>query len=381
MSGFDSLPIAGPILEVLAAAGFRQPTPVQQQALPPLVAGNDVIVHAATGSGKTIAYGVPLVQAVAMGPAQARGLVMVPTRELAEQVAKVMDALGRAVGVATVLVTSGSGRAAQGAGLNAGDRSVVIATPGRLLAWLDDDPTLLAGVGHLVIDEIDRLLDDGFREQLDAIIPALASRRQTALVSATLTPVVRDFANAWQVTPIALGAPERPSLATGLEYRAYPVTPRDKAPLLVHLLKTERIKRALVFCRSRKGVERLARILDQQRLGVQALHGDRTPAQRRAVIDRVHGGRIRVLVATDLAARGLDLPVVTHVIHRDIPDNVETWVHRSGRTARAGRSGCAWALVDGDERPRLHRIEAELGLTIPLATRHPFAAAAWQPES
>ncbi len=369
MNSFSEIPLSAPLQRRLADADFRVPTPIQAAAIPPALAGKDLMATAQTGTGKTLAFVVPIVEALAARPSRhVAALVLVPTRELAIQVHEHFQRLsGAAIPVA--LVTGGLSEKSQLRELRAGAR-VVVATPGRLEDYLRRRLIDLARVSTLVLDEADRMLDMGFLPSIRRIVEVLPRARQTMCFSATLEASVAGLVNDYLRDPvrIALGSTLKP--AETVELHAFEVPATAKFDVVRHLLREER-GRTLVFVRTKRGTERLTKHLLQEGLQAAMIHGDRSQSQRTRALDGFKEGRCNVLVATDVASRGLHIEDVAHVINYDLPKLAEDFIHRIGRTGRAGARGRASTIVSPAEALELHSMERALKLRIHRAV---FAA-------
>lgn len=372
MSRFTDLPLCPELLQALHVQGWVQPTAVQSQALPPALGGMDVQVCAPTGTGKTLSFLLPLLQGWLATPGTApaalaapSALVLVPTRELAEQVSQVARVLASSLTPAPViqLVLGGEPLEGQVAALASGC-DLLIATPGRLLELLRQQALTLAQVRQLVLDEADRLLEMGFRRELDQLLELLAARQQTLLLSATFPDAVTGLAQALLRTPQRITVESRPQGA--IDEQGYRVNKGSKAALLLHLLQQRVGETALVFVNQRATADSLVKRLCKQGVAAAALHGDKPQTERSAVLARLQAGALPVLVATDLAARGLDISALPLVINFELPDAPATYVHRIGRTGRAGRSGVALSLIAHGDVAALQAIEALTGSRIPL---------------
>ena len=373
MSRFTDLPLCPELLQALSARGWVQPTAVQRQAIPPALAGVDVQVCAPTGTGKTLSFLLPLLQGwlvTQSGTAPAAfaapsALVLVPTRELAEQVSQVARVLANSLTPAPVIqvVLGGEPLEGQVAALATGC-DLLIATPGRLLELLRQQALTLAQVRQLVLDEADRLLEMGFRRELDQLLELLAARQQTLLFSATFPDAVTGLAQTLLRTPQLITVETRPQGV--IDEQGYLVNKGSKAALLLHLLLQHSGQTALVFVNQRATADTLVKRLCKQGVAAAALHGDKPQAERSAVLARLQSGLLPVLVATDLAARGLDISALPLVINFELPDAPATYVHRIGRTGRAGRSGVALSLIAHGDMPALQAIEALTGNRTPL---------------
>jgi ATP-dependent RNA helicase RhlE len=353
-SSFDGLGLSGDALASVREAGYDVPTPVQVRAIPPALAGRDVIATAATGTGKTAAYVLPIVERLA-GRRGTRALVLAPTRELVQQIAGEIRRFGGRRGVRCVEIVGGLGMGPQELGLREG-REVIVATPGRLIDHLERGTARLGAVEVLVLDEADRMLDMGFAPQMESILTQVPKRRQTLLLSATMGREVADFARDCLVDPVRVEVARSGTVAARAEQRVFHVPQHAKTALLEALLAGDE-RSTLVFTRTKSRAERLAKHLHRAGLAVARIHGDRSQAQRTQALDGFRSGRVRVLVATDVAARGLDVEDVGHVVNFDLSLVADDHVHRVGRTARAAASGLATSFCAPEERHLLHAIE------------------------
>jgi ATP-dependent RNA helicase RhlE len=360
---FSDLGLLPALARRCATLGYAEPTPIQAQAIPVILSGADLIGCAATGTGKTAAFLLPLLQKLYLqkGPAKqmskyARALILAPTRELAGQIAETYRELDISQKLRAVTLTGGANMNRQRMELMRG-APVVIATPGRLLDHLDGTLLDLSRVEVLVLDEADRMLDLGFWPAIQQIMRLLPSTRQTLLFSATMSPAIERSACAQMRQPQLIEVDQRGQAAVTVEQKAYPVALESKNALLFHLLERERFERVLIFTRTRRGAERLALLLAARKHQVDRIHADRTQPQREAALQGFKTGRYRILVATDVAARGIDVEAVSHVINFDVPEAPEDYVHRIGRSGRAGLTGQAITLVTLGEEPALRAIE------------------------
>jgi ATP-dependent RNA helicase DeaD len=356
-NGFSSLGLTGPLLAAITSLGYEEPTPIQREAIPVLLEGRDVLAQAATGTGKTAAFALPMLQRLAGRPSNTRGtrgLVIVPTRELAMQVAEAIHKYGRGAGLAVVPIYGGAPMFQQLRALGRG-ATIVVATPGRALDHLRRGSLDLSAVELIVLDEADEMLDMGFADDLEALLDATPGTRQTALFSATLPKRIQAIAQKYLTTPARITVSlEKPSAAKAPRVRqlAYVVTRAQKPMALQRVLDTENPSSALVFCRTRLEVDTLVESLNAHGYRAEALHGGMQQRQRDAVMKRFRDAKSDLLVATDVAARGLDIQQLSHVFNYDVPSAPEAYVHRIGRTGRAGRAGMAVTLVE----PREHRL-------------------------
>jgi len=373
MSSFDELALRGELVEALRRMGFQSPTEVQQRVIPAALAGTDLQICAPTGSGKTASFLLPLLQQLPWSGEQAsepQALVLVPTRELASQVAQVAQTLlaDQASAPRVRQVQGGEALEEQIAALAVGCE-LLIATPGRLLELLRQSAVRLDRVRQLVLDEADRLLEMGFRRELDAILSQLPARAQTLLFSTTFAPEVQALADSLLQAPQAISL--RPAVESGVRQSlGYLVNKGSKAMLLLQLLREQPEPRALVFVNRRDTADSLVKRLQKQGWAAAALHSGKLQEERSAALARLQSGELQLLVATDLAARGLDIEALPLVINFELPEMATTYVHRIGRTARAGRTGLAISLICHGDRPALANIEALMGTTL-LLRQHP----------
>jgi ATP-dependent RNA helicase RhlE len=361
-SGFDELGLSPRSLAALDVAGFTSPTPVQRQAIPPALAGKDVIACAATGTGKTAAFLLPIIERLG-GVRAARALILAPTRELVIQIADHLEMLGR--GVTFVEIVGGLGMEPQTRGLRE-NRTVIIATPGRLIDHIERGDARLDGIQTLVLDEADRMLDMGFKPQLSRILAKLPRQRQTMLFSATMAGEVAQFARACLTDPVRVEIAKSGTVAPRAEQRVFHVPQHSKTDLLLALL-AEDTASTLVFTRTKHRAEKVAKQLRRAGHEVARIHGDRSQGQRQNALDGFKTGEFRVLVATDIAARGIDVEEIGHVVNFDLSRNAEDHVHRVGRTARAEKSGRASSFCSPEEMPLLREIEKFTRTSIPRA--------------
>jgi len=353
---FAALGLGEPALRAVAELGYAQPTPIQEQTIPALVAGRDIIAQAPTGTGKTAAFGLPIVHRLDENELRPQALVVTPTRELAIQVAEALYAFGKYREMATVAIYGGQPYERQLRALRRGVQ-VVVGTPGRLQDLLDRGALDLAGIRTVVLDEADEMLDMGFLEDIETLLAALPAERQTALFSATIPPRIARLAQQYLRDPERVMVAEREAVAPMVRQVQYEVLGAAKPEALMRLLDLEEPESAIVFVRTRRDADVLAEQLSAQGYLAQAIHGEITQAQRERTLDRFREKRTQILVATDVAARGLDIPEVSHIVNYDMPFDAESYVHRIGRTGRAGRSGEAITLVTPRERRQLLNIE------------------------
>jgi ATP-dependent RNA helicase RhlE len=358
---FDSLGLIDPLLRTLEAQGYHQATPVQAQAIPPALAGRDIMAAAQTGTGKTAGFALPLLQRLTMeGPQVAsncvRVLVLVPTRELAEQVHASFQTYGGNLPLRMAVAYGGVSINPQMMKLRKG-LDVLVATPGRLLDLHSQNAVKFTMLQTLVLDEADRMLDLGFSRELNAIFAALPKQRQTMLFSATFSDEIRALAGKMLIAPVSIEVSPRNTTVKRIKQWVVPVDKKRKPELFCHLLKQRRWGQVLVFAKTRKGVDQLVETLLAKGINVDSIHGDKPQPARLRALERFKAGEVQILVATDVAARGLDIDDLPQVVNFDLPIVAEDYVHRTGRTGRAGASGEAVSLVCADEVPLLAAIE------------------------
>ena len=355
---FADLGVSESVARALSASGIDSPFAVQQSVIPDVLAGRDVLVKAPTGSGKTLAFGVPLVERIEATDARAAALVLVPTRELASQVAEAMREVARARALSVSAVYGGAGIERQ---IKLARRAhILVATPGRLEDLIERGAVRLDRIRVLVLDEADRMLDMGFRPAVDRIVARTPSDRQTLFLSATLQGEAGRIAAAY--TRDARRHEEKPAARGRVEHRFLAVPHEQKLESLVRELSGHDRGRTLVFVRTKRGADRLVKRLSRHGVSALAIHGNRSQAQRERALSRFHHGVTDTLVATDVAARGIDVDDVTHVINFDAPEDREAYVHRVGRTGRAGRRGVGITLVTGEQAASVAKIASELRL-------------------
>jgi ATP-dependent RNA helicase DeaD len=370
MTSFAELGLSQPLLDALHHLGYESPTPIQEQAIPELLQGHDVIGQAQTGTGKTAAFGLPLLEYIDTDVEEVQALVLTPTRELCIQVTQALRAYGQRRGIQVVAVFGGAPIRNQVAQLKQGGQ-VVVGTVGRVMDLMSRHELMLTDARYVVLDEADEMLDLGFLEDVEMILSRCPSGRQTALFSATMPPEIKTLAEKRMFDPITIKVRAAQLTIDTVDQSYIEVSDREKPDALARVLKAERPDQAIIFARTKIGVDRLARRLDDLGLRVKALHGDMSQGSRDGVMIAFKSGRERLLVATDVAARGLDISGVTHVVNYDIPNSPDVYVHRIGRTGRVGRSGRAITLVTPKQRRELEAIERHAKITI-----HPWAEAA-----
>jgi ATP-dependent RNA helicase RhlE len=361
---FEDLGLMPELLQAVADTGYTDPTPIQQQAIPVVLAGKDVMGGAQTGTGKTAGFTLPLLQRLAhhasTSPSPARhpvrALILCPTRELAMQVHESVVKYGKHVALRSVVIYGGVDMKAQVEQLRQG-REIVVATPGRLLDHVEQKTVNFGQVEILVLDEADRMLDMGFIPDIKRILALLPKERQSLLFSATFSDEIKKLADAMLRQPQLIEVARRNAMAEAVTHRVHPVAQEMKRQLLAHIIHSQALPQALVFVATKFGASRLAHYLVKQGIEADAIHGDKSQQQRTEALGAFKSGKVRVLVATDVAARGLDIEDLPHVINFDLPHTPEDYIHRIGRTGRAGKEGIAISLVSAEERGRLADIE------------------------
>jgi ATP-dependent RNA helicase RhlE len=375
-STFNDLGLIEPILKALQTEGYTHPTPIQEQAIPHLVKGRDLLGCAQTGTGKTAAFAIPILQTLhAKGPQGARRkiktLILTPTRELAIQIGESFSAYGRNLQLKHTVIFGGVGQKPQTDALQSGV-DIVVATPGRLLDLMQQGFVHLNDLEIFVLDEADRMLDMGFIHDVKKVIAKLPQKRQTLFFSATMPPEIAKLANSILTEPVKVEVAPVSSTAETIDQRIFFVDRTDKNKLLLHLLQGDTIREALVFSRTKHGANKIAKVLTQAGFAAEAIHGNKSQTARQNALKGFKEGKLRALVATDIAARGIDIDGLTHVINFDLPNVPETYVHRIGRTGRAGASGRALSFCDHEEKEYLRDITRLIKRDIPVEAEHPY---------
>ncbi|WP_299988189.1 DEAD/DEAH box helicase [uncultured Pontibacter sp.] len=372
---FKDLNLINPILQALEEEGYTQATPIQTQAIPEVLQGRDLMATAQTGTGKTAAFALPVLQLLhgqaIPEPQVIRALVLTPTRELASQVSDSFAAYGRYTGLKHLVVYGGVPYKVQTEALQAGI-DILVATPGRLLDLLDQGFVSLEQVQLMVLDEADRMLDMGFLQDIRRVLQAIPEKRQTLFFSATMAPEVSKLAKKILTEPVNVEVTPVSSTAGTIRQELYYVKKANKTPLLLHLLQHAGIDRTLVFMRTKEGADKLAKELSAAGIAAEAIHADRAQRDRERVLQSFKNGETKVLVATDVAARGIDVEELSHVINYELPFEPETYVHRIGRTGRAGAAGIAITFCGASETPLLIAIQNLTGKAIPVVDQHPY---------
>lgn len=371
MNSFTELGLSAPITRALADERYVTPTPIQAQTIPPAMTGRDIVGIAQTGTGKTAAFALPILHQIAANRTRpdkktCRVLVLSPTRELSGQIVDSFKTYGRYMNVSVALAIGGVPMGRQVRALMHGVE-VLVATPGRLLDLVQSNALRLGSVEILVLDEADRMLDMGFIHDIRKIIAKVPSKRQTLFFSATMPKEIEDLARNMLNNPARVAVTPVASTAERVVQRVVHVRRDEKPALLAETLRGENIDRVLVFTRTKHGADKVVRKLNQQGLAAEAIHGNKSQGQRERALAAFRNGKVRTLVATDIAARGIDVDGVSHVVNYDLPNVPESYVHRIGRTARAGAEGIAISFCDGEERAFLRSIEKLIGMAIPAS--------------
>ncbi len=360
---FDNLGLDPRLLEAVASMGYTSPTPIQRDAIPLVLEGRDVVGCAQTGTGKTAAFVLPVLQRISAKPGGPRALVITPTRELAQQIEEVAEQVSKVTKHRVAVVYGGVGYEPQTKALKRGV-DLLVATPGRLLDLMERRVANLSNVEILVLDEADRMLDMGFWPQVRKIIAAVSPERQNLLFSATMSTDILRIVNSTLHDPVRIEVAPANTPIELIDQRVYPVGGMQKSQLLVHLIQKHNPERVIVFTRTKHRADRVAKVLHQAGIKSAAIHGDRSQSQRQSALDNLKAGRCRVLVATDVVARGIDVDDVSHVVNYDLPNSPEDYVHRIGRTARAGKTGIAVSLLAPEEHESLRDIEVKIGTVL-----------------
>ena len=375
---FDNLGLSEPLLRALKSEGYQTPTPIQAQSIPLILERKDLLGCAQTGTGKTAAFALPILQLLDKQPAPSqsapryiRSLVLTPTRELALQIGESFSAYGKYTGLRNLVIFGGVGQKPQTDALRRGT-DILIATPGRLLDLMQQGFVHLDHIQLFVLDEADRMLDMGFVHDVRRVLAKLPARRQSLFFSATMAPEILKLASGILTDPAHVAVTPIATTAETVRQEVYFVEKGDKKHLLVHLLKNPAIVSALIFTRTKHGANKLAKDLDKAGIYAEAIHGNKSQQARVRALQQFKNGQIRVLVATDIAARGIDIDDLTHVVNYELPNVPETYVHRIGRTGRAGASGIALSFCDSEERAYLKDIQQLIGQQVPVSGGHPY---------
>lgn len=381
---FHELSLIAPILDALSQEGYHTPTPIQQKAIPPVLQHRDLLGCAQTGTGKTAAFSIPMLQILHQQqlshPAKGiKGLILTPTRELAIQIGESLSSYGRNLSISHTVIFGGVSQHPQVLAIKNGV-DILVATPGRLLDLMSQGIIHLKSIRFFVLDEADRMLDMGFVHDVKRVIVQLPEKRQSLFFSATMPPEIRQLADMLLSNPVTVEVTPVSSTAEMIRQNLYLVEKPYKLQLLVELLKDASIGSILVFTQMKHAADKLAKTLVRQGIAADAIHGNKSQNARQRALELFKNRQIRVLVATDIAARGIDIDDLTHVLNFDLPNVPETYVHRIGRTGRAGASGTAFSFCDSSELPFLKDIQKLIRKTIPVVQGHPFENLAAPPK-
>lgn len=373
---FEDFNLIEPIIKALKAEGYTHPTPIQEQAIPIVLERKDLLGCAQTGTGKTAAFAIPILQILSTekkfdGPIAIKTLILTPTRELAIQIGESFSAYGKHTKLKHTVIFGGVSQGTQANALHNGV-DILIATPGRLLDLMNQKLVNLHYVKIFVLDEADRMLDMGFIHDVKKVVAKLPPKRQTLFFSATMPPEIQKLAHTMLVNPEKVEVTPVSSTADTIEQAMYFVEKGDKKKLLIHILQDRAIKSALVFARTKHGADKITKDLVKAGIKTEAIHGNKSQNARQKALINFKNGQIRVLIATDIAARGIDIDELSHVINFELPNVPETYVHRIGRTGRAGASGIALSFCDDEEMVYLKDIQKIIGKTIPVIEDQPY---------
>ena len=374
---FENLHLIEPLLKALQTEGYTNPTPIQEQSIPVVLDRKDLLGCAQTGTGKTAAFALPILQilhqekAMQRGPKQIKALILTPTRELAIQIGESFMAYGEYTGLSHLVVFGGVSQVPQVNALRHGI-DILIATPGRLLDLMNQRYISLQHINMFVLDEADRMLDMGFINDVNKVISKLPSKRQTLFFSATMPPEISRLADTILDNPVRVAVTPVSSTVEKVEQGIYFVEKENKPSLLLHILQDSNIKSALVFTRTKHGADKVVKMLNRANIEAEAIHGEKSQNARQRALSLFKNGDLRVLVATDIASRGIDINDLSHVINFELPNIPETYVHRIGRTGRAGASGIALSFCDAEERAYLKDINKLIGKSVPVIEDHPY---------
>jgi len=374
---FEELNIIEPILKALKTEGYTAPTPIQEQAIPIILERKDLLGCAQTGTGKTAAFAIPIIQILEggkiydKGPRAIKCLILTPTRELAIQIGESFSAYGRHTSLKHTVIFGGVPQGSQVAALKSGV-DILIATPGRLLDLINQKFIQLHYLRLFVLDEADRMLDMGFIHDVKKVITKIPQKRQTLFFSATMPPEIQKLANTILVDPKKVEVTPPSSTADTIEQSLFFVEKGDKKKLLIHLLNDKRIKSALIFTRTKHGADKITKDLLKAGIKTEAIHGNKSQNARQKALSNFKSGQIKALIATDIAARGIDIDELSHVINYELPNIPETYVHRIGRTGRAGSSGIALSFCEEEEMEYLKDIQKLIGRDIPVIEDQPY---------
>ena len=375
MTNFESLGLSNELLRAVESEGYTSPTPVQVQSIPPLLDGRDVLGVAQTGTGKTAAFALPVLQVMSRSKPQGkryiRALILSPTRELAAQIDERFNAYSEHLDIRHKVIFGGVKQNPQVRALERG-LDILVATPGRLLDLISQGHVDIGRVEFFVLDEADRMLDMGFIRDIKKVLKLLPKKRQNLLFSATMPKSISDLAGSFLNNAIMIDVSPKEVTVDRIEQKILFVRKADKRRLLVKIIKEEKVGRGIIFTRTKHGANRLVKQLDQSRINAAAIHGNKSQGARTKALAGFKDGSIPILVATDIASRGIDVDGITHVFNYDLPNEPESYVHRIGRTARAGRSGIAYGFCDNSESGYLVGIQQLIGYNIPVDDTHEF---------
>jgi ATP-dependent RNA helicase RhlE len=382
---FADLALTAPLMQAVKESGYERPTPIQARAIPHLLQGRDLLGLAQTGTGKTAAFVLPMLQRLMenkkrAAPKSMRALILTPTRELAVQILDSVKTYGRHLPLRSTQIFGGVGQNPQVEALRKGI-DIVVATPGRLIDLIQQGHVRLESAEFFVLDEADRMLDMGFIRDIRRITPLLPKPRQTLLFSATMPNDVADLAKGLLKDPVRVEVVPQSTTAERIDQKVYFVARGHKRALLAQLLGTPEMSRAIVFTRTKHGANRLAEQLEKDGFGTAAIHGNKSQGARQQALNAFKNGKVKVLVATDIAARGIDVDGISHVVNYELPMEPEAYVHRIGRTARAGATGTAFSFCDHEERGLLRDIERITRTKVPVVEDHPFVGVAEDPRN
>ncbi len=371
---FTDLNLIKPILDALKQEGYEKPTPIQEQAIPEILKGRDLLGTAQTGTGKTAAFAIPILQNLTeknIRNNQIKALILTPTRELAIQIEESFNAYGRNLKLRNLVVFGGVKQGAQEQSLKRGV-DILVATPGRLLDFISQGIISLKQLEIFVLDEADRMLDMGFVHDVKKIVKMLPEKRQTLFFSATFPDEIKNLANSILNNPVKVAVAPVSATADTIQQKVYFVEKEDKLELLTHILKNDIRESVLVFSRTKHGADKIARKLQSHKISAEAIHGNKSQNARQNALTNFKSGKTRILVATDIAARGIDIDELKYVVNFELSDVSETYVHRIGRTGRAGAEGQSISFVDGLDLLNLKNTEKLIGKKIPVERDHPF---------
>lgn len=371
---FNDLKLSEPLIMALESMGYNSPTPIQEQAIPHILNGKDIFGCAQTGTGKTAAFSLPILQQLKnkTSSRSVRALILAPTRELAIQISENLNLYSKHLNISHVTIFGGVSQKNQEDKLRKGT-DIIVATPGRLLDFMQQGIIKLDRIEHFVLDEADRMLDMGFINDIKKIIAKLPVQRQTLFFSATAAPEIMKLANSLLKNPVHISVTPVSSTAPLVEQSIYYVSKENKRSLLKHILSSGKIEHALVFTRTKRGADRVAKELNKSGISSEAIHGNKSQGARERALKGFKNRTVRILVATDIASRGIDVEKLSHVINYEIPEQAETYVHRIGRTGRAGLAGKALSFCAADELGYMKDINKLIKQKIEVVTAHPFA--------